>query len=124
MSTGRVKVSSPSRFRVVDGTGVELAAGGAGEWTVEPVGVGVRLVPPDSYRPQIPQMPPAEPVETPVVIRRAGRVMTASTTSPDPTPAPWAVAAALVAVAGGATATLGRRRQPVRDSSLRAASRN
>jgi len=113
MSTGRVRVSSSSGFRVVDGMGVELAAGGAGEWTVEPVGVGVRLVPPDSYRPQ---MPPAEPVESPVVVRRAGRVMIASTTSPGPTPAPWAVAAALVAVVGGATATLGRRRRAVRGS--------
>jgi len=108
MSAGQVRVSSPTGFRVVNGTGAELAVAPAGEWRVEPARSGVRLVPPDSYA--RPETPPADMVATPATaVRRAGRVITASATSPGP--APWPVAAALVAVVGGATITLGRRRR-------------
>ena len=105
--TGAVRVSASKPFRVVGEAGGELAAAVTGDWTVVADGDGVALVPPEGHDPEsgVPEAP--EPAAT--VVRRPGRVISAA--APLPSEAPWTVAAAaLVAGAGLATITLGRRR--------------
>ncbi len=111
MSAKSVRVSSAAGFRMVDGNGAELAVAPAGEWSVAVAGDGVRVVPPDSYRPEPVPLPALVTESAVAVLRRPGRVVTAAATSP--LPSPWAVGAAalLAAGAGAATVTFGRRRR-------------
>ncbi|HEX2046322.1 MAG TPA: SpoIID/LytB domain-containing protein [Acidimicrobiales bacterium] len=105
--TAAVRVSATKRIRVVDQAGAELAGEATGDWKVVADGGGVRVVPPDGHPPDDDVVEVADPVAA--VVRRPGRVMSAA--APRPSAGPWAVAAAaLLAGAGMATITLGRRR--------------
>ena len=113
MSSGSVRISSAGPFRVVDGTGAELAASGPGEWRVVPAGDGVRLIPPEDYRPAVAPAPPAAPAEVvvlsaPAVARRPARVLTAA--GPRPSRGPWALAAGALVVGAGSITLAQRRR--------------
>lgn len=108
MGSSSVRISATGPFRVVDGSGVELAASAAGEWRVVPGPGGVQVVPPGTH-----------PLTVPVLaaeasaVRRPGRVITAAT--PLPRQAPWAATAlAHVLAAGAAAVTLDRRRRTER----------
>jgi hypothetical protein len=111
LSAGSVRISSTSDFRVVDGTGAQLALAGAGEWTVVPAGNGVQLVPPHSYQPDpVPVVAPAATPEPAAAVRRPARVLMAAAVSPGR--GPWPLGAgALAGAAGAATITLRRRRR-------------
>jgi len=115
MSAASARISSAGAFRVIDDAGAELAIGGQGEWRITPaVGGGVRIVPPESYRPEPPPPPPpaAASLITDVapVLRRPSRVLTAA--APQPGRGAWPLAATgFVLAAGGGAVTLGRRRR-------------
>ena len=105
--TASVRVSGTRRFRVVADGGAELAGAATGDWKVVAERNGVRVVPPEGRDadPQVAETP--EPIAA--VVRRPGRALSAA--APVPSEAPWAfAAAALLAGAGMATITLGRRR--------------
>ena len=112
MSSSSVRISSTESFRVVDGTGAELAGSGSGEWRVVPAtGGGLRVVPPEDYQPPAPPPPPAAgpPVAVdltvsaqPAPARRPARVAAAAT--PRPSPGPWALVALALVVAAGTAA--------------------
>jgi len=113
MSASRVRISSTTGLRVLDGAGKELAVAPAGDWTVVPGGDGVRVVPPDGYQPVAVPVEPEVADAGAVLVRRPGRAVMAAGVSPEP--ASWGVAAAaLVTAAGAATITLGRRRRTLR----------
>jgi hypothetical protein len=111
MSTGRVRISSPGPFRVVDASGAELAVAPAGDWTVVPTGDGVRVVPPDSYRPE-PVLADLTQAQAQAPVRAPGRVLTATVPSPGRRPGRSAlVTVALIACTGAVIGlSRGRRR--------------
>ena len=112
MSTASVRITAAGAFRVVDDIGAELAVGGGGEWRITPAsGGGVRIVPPESYRPEPPPPPAASLVaDVAPVLRRPARVLTAA--APQPGRGAWPLAATgFVLAAGGGAVTLGRRRR-------------
>jgi len=113
MSAASVGISSAGGFRVMDDAGAELAIGGQGEWRITPAaGGGVRIVPPESYRPEPPLPPPAASLIADVapVLRRPARVLTAA--APQPGRGAWPLAATgFVLAAGGGAVTLGRCRR-------------
>ncbi|HEV2759419.1 MAG TPA: SpoIID/LytB domain-containing protein [Acidimicrobiales bacterium] len=108
MSTASVRVASAGTFRVVDGTGSELAASATGEWRLVPAGNGVRVMPPQGQQPAPPTPAPALAAEVavaaqPAAARRAARVVTAS--GPRPSPGLWGLLA-LTFVAGAGTGAI------------------
>ena len=114
MSAASARISSAGAFRVIDDAGEELAIGGQGEWRITPAaGGGVRIVPPESYRPEPPPPPPAAAsliADVAPVLRRPARVLTAA--APQPGRGAWPLAATgFVLAAGGGAVTLGRRRR-------------
>ncbi len=111
MSASSVRLSAAGAFRVVDGAGAELAVGGAGEWRITPAGDGVRVVPPESHRPEASPPVTSLVVDATPVLRRPARVLTAVASPPGE--GPWFLAATvLVLAAGGGAITIGRRQGP------------
>ncbi|MDQ3640852.1 MAG: SpoIID/LytB domain-containing protein [Actinomycetota bacterium] len=114
MSSSSVRISSTGAFRVVDGTGRELAASGPGEWRLVPARDGVRMIPPEDYQPASPLPVPVVATDVavaaqPAAARRPARVVTAS--GPTPSPGLWGlVALALVVGAGTVAIRLPQRR--------------
>jgi hypothetical protein len=107
MSSASVRISSTGAFRVIDGTGRELAASGTGEWRLVPAGNGVRITPPEDYQPALPTPAPAVAADLAVAVqpaaaRRPARVVTAS--APPPSPGLWGLVALTLVVGAGTAA--------------------
>ena len=109
-SVTSVRISAARPFRVVDGAGAAVDAGGGGDWAVTAGAGGLRLVPPETWAPE--PAPAVSVPPAPAAFRSAGRVLTAGGPVPAPPTGPLALAGvALTVVATATTIALQRRRR-------------
>ena len=108
MSVTSVRISGTGPFRVLDGAGAVVTAGG-GDWGVTTAAGGVRLVPPETWAPE-----PGPTVSVPAVpaaFRSPSRVMTAAAPVPAPPAGKWGLAGVLVTLVASATTITRQRRR-------------
>lgn len=114
MTSSSVRISANGPFRVIDGSGAELAISAGGEWSIVPGSQGVRVVPPEPQPRYLSLIVPAAPVDATaaatVTIRRPARVISATAVASPSRRRPWALlAASLILLAGTAAIILADR---------------